>query len=264
MRYCVLSLIASLIGSSAFADGLVFQLPPDRTWARYAVKHDGEFGHGNEPKQKLTGDGAVTVSSVGQVTRNEQKCRWIEVKQESKAHVSGDGDVSNINVLKMLVPEDRLQRGQDPLSRAHLAYFNPKDGDKVGLPVDVGFNRIQYEIDRFRNVFPKPLDNSQSLARETVETLAGKFEDCKVLTGISDYDGPLINEGRMAYKTSYRILVHPKAPFGVVSMEIDSEGREFGRQGVVSVKFKAALKLMEIGKDAVSDLDKKTTDKSEK
>src|SRR5262249_31599718 len=47
MQYRVLPLVAvawGIFGGLAHADGLVFQLLTDGTWARYAVKTDGEFG----------------------------------------------------------------------------------------------------------------------------------------------------------------------------------------------------------------------------
>jgi hypothetical protein len=151
-----------LLGGLAPADGLVFQLPPDGSWARYAVKTDGEFAYGDGPKQKLAITGTLTISSVGEMTRNEQKCRWIELKSESET----EGVYPKL-VLKMLIPQDRLQRGQDPLAHARLTFFNPKpvDKEKIEAFIDKGFNRIQYEIDRFRDVCPKPLDNPKSLAR---------------------------------------------------------------------------------------------------
>jgi hypothetical protein len=197
--------------------------------------------------------------------RNEQKCRWIELKTESKA-----GGVYPRLVLKMLIPEERLKRGEDPLAHAMQTFFNPKPVDQKKAPsvesfIDEGFNRIQYEIDRFRGVFPKPLDNPKSLNRETVITPAGKFEDCEVLTGTSNYDGPLLGHGRMVYKATYRIAIHPRAPFGVVSMQIDAECREISGSGAVcSIKAKKILALAETGKNAISDLSNGATEKPKK
>jgi hypothetical protein len=264
MRYRVFPFVAvawGIIGSLAHADGLAFQLPPDGTWASYAVKTDAEFGVGDGPKQKLAITGTLMISSVGEVTRTEQKCRWIELKWETKTK-----GVYPKLVLKMLIPEDRLQRGQDPLAHARVTFFNPKpvDKEKVESFIDKGFNRIQYEIDRFRDVFPRPLDQPKTLPRETVETQAGKFEDCEVLTDRSDYDGPLLGDGRSVFKATYRIVFHPKAPFGVVSMQIESEGREISGKGAVSVKAKKTPILSETGKNAVSELAKEVAEKPKK
>ena len=263
MRKVVVALIAAgggIIAGSVLADGLVFQLPPDGAWARYSVHTEGEFGDGKGPWQKVATEGTLTISSVGAVTRNEQRCRWIELKSESTAK----GPYPKL-VLKVLVPEERLGRGQDPLSHAVLTFFNPKpvDAKQMESFIDEGFNRVQYEIDRFRDVFPKTLDNLKNLQRETAESLADKFEGCEVLTGTSDYDGPLLNKGRGVFKANYRIILHPKAPFGVVSMQIESDGREFSGTGVtVSVKLKKTLTLDGTGKNAVSDLPTKVGEAS--
>lgn len=261
MRHRVFSFLAvfcGLIGGRARADGLVFQLPADGAWARYAVQTDGEFAFGDGPKQKLALSGTLKIGSVGEVTRSEEKCRWIELKSESKT----EGVYPKL-ILKLLIPEGRLQRGQDPLAHARLTFFDPKpvDKEKITSYIDEGFNRIQYEIDRFRDVFPRPLDNAKSPKRETIETSAGKFEDCEVVAGTSDYDGPLLGNGRSVFQATYRIVIHPKAPFGVVTMQIEAEGREIGNKGTVFIKVKKTLTLVETGKNGVSDLPKGTLEK---
>jgi len=248
-------IICGITAGSVCADGLVYQLPPDGAWARYNVKTEGEQGFDNGPRQKLDIASTLTLSSVGEVTRNEQKCRWLELKTESKT----EGVYPKL-VLKMLIPVDRLRRGKDPLSHATLTFFNPKpiDNEKINSFIDEGFNRIQYEIDRFRDVFPKPLDEPKSLQRETIETTAGKFADCEVLWGKSDYDGPLLGDGRGVFQATYRIAIHPKAPFGVVSMKFELHGREIGEEDQPALFLKATktLTLAETGTKAISDLPK--------
>ncbi len=239
----------------ARADGLVFQLPADGAWALYAVKTDGNSRIG-ELKQEVATTGTLTVSSVGRVTRTKQTYRWLELKAESKS----EGAYPKL-VLKMLIPEKRLQRGQDPLAHSVLTFFDPKPIDEKKAPllesfIDDGFNRIQYEIDRFRADFPKPLYDSKSLERETVVTPAGRFEDCEILTGTTGYDGPLIQNGRSVFQGKYRITIHPRAPFGVVAMSMESNGREIGEEDeeVLHVTFTRTLTLMATGENAVSDL----------
>jgi hypothetical protein len=244
-----------VFGSTSLArgDGLIFQLPSDGSWARFAVKTDG-----TQQIEGLTHTIAttwtLTVSSVGRVTQNQQASRWIELKTDA----TGEGVYPKL-VLKMLIPEKRLQRGHDPLAYSLKTFFDPKPMDEKKAPlvesfIDDGFNRIQYEIDRFRMDFPRPLYNSKTLEKETIETPAGRFEDCEVLTGTSSYDGPLVQDGRSVFRGNYRIVVHPKAPFGVVSMQVESEGREFGDDQVLRVKVKRTLLLNAVGENAVSAL----------
>ena len=257
MRNCfaaVLVLLGILVYRPVCADGLIFQLPPDGYWARYDVVTEGEFGFGAMPKQKIKAAGTLTVESVGEVSRNAQKCRWIELKADSKT----EGVYPKL-VLKLLIPEDYLKRGEDPLSHSLITFFSPKPVDEKRSPlvesyIDEGFNRIQYEIDRFRDVFPKPLDSIKRLKRETVQTMAGSFERCEVISGTSRYDGPLLTAGRSVYKASYRIVLHPNAPFGVVALQIDLEGSEMAAEGVTTLKVTKTLILAAVGKDAVSDL----------
>jgi hypothetical protein len=265
-RECVaLAVLACLLpGGPARADGLVFQLPPDGTWARYTMRTEATFGLKDRPPQKVTIAGTLTLSSVGEVLRNERKCRWIELKVESQ----GQGVHPKL-LLKLLIPEDCLRRGQDPLSHAVLTFFNPKPVDRTGAAslesfIDEGFNRMQYEIDRFRDVFPKPLDNARSLNRETVDTPAGKFEDCEVVSGTSGYDGPLLNNGRSVFTASYRLVLHPRAPFGVVAMQTETKGVEIGRRGRVSLTSTKTLTLTTAGTNAVSELQQGTVENAKK
>jgi hypothetical protein len=164
-------------------------------------------------------------------------------------------------LLKVLVPEDYLRRGEDPLSHAVLTFFDPKPADRLTKApplvesfIDEGFNRIQYEIDRFRLVFPKPLTDSKKLKPEAIDTRAERFEDCEVVAGTSRYDGPLMNDGRSVFKGTYRLLLNRKAPFGVVAMHADSEAAEIGQRGRTALTAKTTLTLAESGKNAVSEL----------
>lgn len=241
-------------GPTARADGLIFQLPADGTWARYAVKSEADFGFKGTPPQHLGMVRTLTVSSVGEATRNDQSCRWIELELENKG--KQEGAYSKL-ILKLLIPQEYLRRGEDPLAHPVLTFFDPKPADRraplVESYIDQGFNRIQYEIERFRNVFPKPLDNPTRLKAETIETPVGKFADCEVLAGTTGLDGQLVNNGRMTYKATYRLFLHPKAPFGLVAMHVELKGTEYGRRPV-SVSSKDTLVLSESGKNAVSHL----------
>jgi hypothetical protein len=256
---------------AANADGLIFQLPPDGTWARFIVQTEGKFGAvatplkgglkmPELPEQKVAFTSTFTISCVGAVERNQQKCRWIELKAETKAE-----KIHPLLLLKMLIPEEYLKRGEDPLSHSVVTFFNPKELDKAPLVesfIDEGFNRIQYEIERFRPNFPKPLENPKIVKGETVKTEAGVFENCEVISGTESFDGALIGDGRWVYKHNYRIVVHPQAPFGVVALESEGEGREIRNNFIGYVTGKTKLQLTQTGKGAVSDLPGKGKEKA--
>lgn len=257
----VVAIVGCGQGGWACADGLIFQLPADGTWARYAVKTEGEE-HIRNLKRSIATEGTLTIGSVGKLMRNQQACRWIELKSES-----GSADVYPRLVLKMLIPEKHLRRGQDPLAHSVQTFFDPKPIDEKIAPsvesfIDDGFNRIQYEIDRFRCDFPKPLYDVKTQPRATVETAAGRFEDCEIIAGTSGYDGPLLDHGRSVYKGTYRIAIHPKSPFGVVSMTMEGTGREIGAEEdeepeVLHVSYKRTLTLVAWGEKAESALPNK-------
>ena len=169
----------------------------------------------------------LTVKSLDRVRRHDQLCRWIEIGSRS---TSEDVSPQPDRVLKLLIPEEYLRRGEDPLSHAVKTFFNPSPFDrskgKIWSNIEGGFNRVQYEIDRIRPVFPKPLSNAKSEGRETLELHGRQWENCEILTGTSKYDGPLNADGRSVFKGTYRLSLHPDAPFGIVAMKISLDGVE--------------------------------------
>ena len=262
MNRAVCALVLVVAGVPvAFADGLIWQLPPDGT----AVEFEGDCRSEFKPvlsrefadklpskeveklecPQNVKLRTSVTVSSVGQVTRVEQKCRWIELTWRSN---------DNENVLKVLVPEKFLTRGEDPLDHAILTFFNPKPADKAGVSEEKGFNRIQYELDRFRSVFPTPLKEVRQLANRTIETPLGMFADCEVIAGTTEFDRPLRGGGHWASKSSWQLALHPDAPFGIVQIQCSSTGSEFSSRSRCDISSTLTLTISGKGHDAKSSL----------
>jgi hypothetical protein len=270
MNRAVCALIVVVIGAPVtFADGLIWRLPPDGTTVEFQgdsqveVKPvlSKEFADklpSNEVKelerpQNLKLRTSVTVSSVGQVTRAEQKCRWIELKMQSGEHEnmkSGEDE----NVLKILVPEKFLTRGEDPLDHAILTFFNPKDVDRAKSPLEKGFNRIGYEIDRFRTVFPMPLKEVRILPKKTIQTPIGMFKDCEMIAGTMEFDRPLLGQGRWEVKSSWQIALHPDAPFGVVQLQWQDTAHEFARNTRCDISTTSTLTISGKGNNAKSRL----------
>lgn len=250
-----------LVPLSAQADGMIYQLPGDGTWARYAGEIKGTAELAESRTQPLHVATTLKISSVGEVTRDQQKCRWIELKVEASLAKAEDDTPTNIHILKLLVPEQYLKRGEDPLAHALVTHFNKKAADRANVPQEKGFDRTQYEIDRFRPVFPPPLDGLTVLEPKSIDTEAGRFDRCEVLSGSSKYDGPLAGGGRSEFEADYRVFLHPDAPFGVVSMTCDFEGKEISGSGSsVLLKFTQKLVLEATGKNAVSELANATAD----
>ena len=198
-----------------------------------------------ERTQSVKLQNTVTISSVGQVRRAEQDCRWIELVMRSD---------DRENMLKVLVPEKFLTRGEDPLDHAILAFFNPKGADRAKVPPENGFNRIAYELDRFRPVFPMPLKEVRELPRKTIKTPIGTFTDCEVIAGTMEFDRPLMAEGRCEVKSSWQIALHPDAPFGVVQVQCQETAREFTHNTRCDISATSTLTISGKGNNAKSKL----------
>jgi hypothetical protein len=259
----VLTVLVLLCAFPAMGDGLIFQLPPDGVEAEFRGEEEfrskwvvpkeiaDQLAAQGRLEEKGKATAVVTVRSVGRVTRAQQECRWIEVQRRS-ARQAKQG-----NVLKMLIPERYLKRGEDPLDHAVLTFFNPKPIDQKGGPREQGFNRLQYEIDRFRPVFPEPLSEARELTRRAIETPAGKFEGCWIMGGKTEFDRPLLNQGRWTFETQWEIALHSDAPFGVVQTHSRSKGVEIGGNDFDAhqvIELESTLTLSRVGKGSRSVL----------
>jgi hypothetical protein len=163
----------------------------------------------------------VRVSSVGVDKYGGQPCRWIELHRSTKS-LDFETKQERANpdlLLKLLVSEKDLARGGNPLGDSYLAFYNPKEVDIKGVPDDPGFDRIRYEIERFANCFPPPLQDQQRLANETIATPIGTFKDCEVIRGKVQFNRPLMSDSRWENESTWTIALHPDAPFGVVRLK---------------------------------------------
>jgi hypothetical protein len=111
----VVVLMLALDAQILYADGLLFHLPKDGTWATYHVDLTGQIGEsqGETGRAKLT----IHMASVGQVTEDGQPCRWIEITMEANSveadKVNGRNMREHVKLIcKALVPEKfSRQRG---------------------------------------------------------------------------------------------------------------------------------------------------------
>ncbi|WP_422927031.1 hypothetical protein [Singulisphaera sp. PoT] len=256
--------IAALLFSSGLsnlsrADGLVFRLPTDGT--EVVFREEIEFQVKSQlledgrpstkvdlPEQKGKQAGLITIGSVGRASRAGQECRWIELR---RATGTGSGPE---HVLKMLIPEAYLKQGEDPLAHAILTFFNPKPIDVANGLKEEGFDRIQYEIDRFRPVFPETLREMRELPKRSVKTAVATYEECRVLAGKTRFDRPLLGKGRWTNESDWEITLNPAAPFGVVQILCSSETDEIGPEVTNHIRARSSLILDRIGTGARSML----------
>ena len=278
-RHCLvfgLFLIESLPTTTAMADGLVFELPPDGTWCEYSGETNSEVsielpeniastlsGEAKKQLDKMSGlhrhQGTIRLSSVGSEIRAQRPCRWVEISRtatmlEPEIEKPPSGEASKHQVLKLLIPERYLVRGEDPLANAILTLWNPKDVDVKNVELDKGFDRIQYEIDRFRQVFPPTLNSKETLPSATIKTPVGEFRDCEVISGTSHFDRPLLGDSRWEFESEWELALHADAPYGLVRIQCKSTGKEVTRNIVTHVKMQYVHILSKAGEGATSTL----------
>lgn len=243
------------------ADGCIFQLPTAGASATFKIESAGKvkvlLPDGTEPSlppeakaqleamSNIRHTGSLRIASTGNEVRNGQPCRWLEMQWRTGA----TGAPPMENILKLLVLESQMARGRDPLDHPLLAVFNAKQADQAGSTTEQGFDRIQYEIDRFRPIFPPPLKNQRSTGRRTIHTAAGDFPDCEIIAGTTDWHWPLV-AGSWKSESTWEIALHPKAPFGVVVLKGESRTREFGRTAITETAIRTVLTLESTGTEA--------------
>jgi len=214
------------------ADGLLFQLPADGTWARFDMEMAGSDPSGGEVKMS----GVLTMSSVGKDESGGEPCRWIEIKMEMK-----EGPGGQTVVAKALIPEKNLKRGENPWANMKKAWM--KQGPNSDPQAITEANGP--DAGPMPAFLSGPLTDSMDLGVAEVESGIGKLE-CKGVSGSLK-----INDGRNDVEITMESRLHEMAPFGVVASNMkfqvkrDGEDRESG-----TIKFK----LAEVGQDAKSAL----------
>ena len=100
--------------TSVHAEGLLYRLPKDGTWAEYKMEGKGTNRDGSE----VTLTGTLKLSSVGTAQVDGKPCRWIELKINVKRNKE---DFTTID--KLLIPEQQLTVGKkDPLQHILKAW----------------------------------------------------------------------------------------------------------------------------------------------
>ncbi len=242
--------------------GLVSHLPPDGSWVRFELKMKGTFrSEGGEPKE-FDMKGTLTLSSVGRVRDGEEDCRWIELKSELAP--VGTPDDKHRLILKLLIPEKHLTRGEDPLAHVRRMYYARKGGANVAeVPIEKIEDdwRKRYEIERIRSLCPGVLKDPKKQPTQTLETKLGKLE-CERVTGTGELPkSPLRGEAEWAWKGQFEYFLSDKVPFGVAQLRAETEGYEKStginkKTTEIKIKTTRTLTVVETGEKATSDLPK--------
>ena len=228
-----IALATFLAVTPARADGLLYQLPQDGTWARYEMEMVGVSPSGEEMKM----GGSLTMSSVGKAEASGEPCRWIEVKMQMRRP---DGDEQTI-VAKALVPEKNLKRGENGWASMKKAWIKqPFNADPEQITEANG-----RDVGPLPAFLAGPLSDSKDLEGIQVESGIGNLQ-CAGVSGSLK-----INDGNADVKIQMENRLNDMAPFGVVTSTMQFE---VTRDGEVREKGTIHFKLAEVGKDAKSEL----------
>ena len=233
----VLFLLAPL---SSQAEGLLYQLPEDGTWVRFDL--DEVQTSPEKPERRLSG--LLFLRSVGRTFMEGEPCRWIEIECERV-----DGANQHHNVFKLLIPEKRLKAGESPLDHVVRGWYQQSQKARLLTFEITGPDSPHARLVHLaRPYLQGPLQELKRLDEKIVDPKLGLLE-CEHVEGWIQHKHDIHQT-----EARYRLLLNEKAPFGVVSADIDVTVQ---RNGQFWVATKCSLKLADFGENASSALPEK-------
>ena len=233
-RYLVAFVLLVLSAGLAQADGLLYQLPKDGTWATYQLdgtaQKMGKFGI------DATDKGTLRIASVGRVTANKQPCRWIEVQLDVERNI-GEQKFKRNEAYKVLIPEQFLAKNQSPLEDVIHAWRQWEDGKSEQM---VNPNNINTPLPL---ILSKPWENVKHLEKAEVKSKLGS-RNCEGVEGTIELRGE-----RRYEKWELENRLHTDSPFGVVTSRWKLAPRQEGG-GAMTWN----LKLVDFGENAKSKM----------
>ena len=221
---------AAVLNQTARGDGLIYQLPEDGAQVRYDTEITTSAG-GQENSSK----GSVTVSSVGAVLVDNEKCRWIEIKM-----ITNDDGQEHLVIAKALIPEKHLGKGKSAGENMIRGWV--KDGDTE--PQEIKDLKAPQALP-LRAFLAGPPKDPGTLDKVEVDGKLGKLM-CGGVTGENEFEA---DDSTVAIRFKNRL--HEKAPFGFVNGSWKFEVKNNG-QVALSGTFK--LTLVDTSTTALSDL----------
>src|SRR5579872_1844498 len=195
-----LAAVVVAASSSARADGLFYKLPEDGTSARFDLDLSG-----GPTGTEMKSTGTLTMSSVGRVTENDEKCRWIEFKLVLK----NQQDQERTIISKVLIPEKHLAKGKSPADHLVRGWLKREMGEVQELN-DLK-NPNAGPLPAFLS---GPLKDAKDLEAIEIDSILGKLA-CAGQTGRNESE-----QGAIMAVAEFENRLHEKAPFGVVASKI--------------------------------------------
>ena len=211
VRLCILTLLsASLASSSLLADGLIHKLPEDGT--RVTYKTEFKSTPAPPPGFKAT----VTLSSVGKVMHEGKACRWLEL-----GFITELNELKRAQYFKLLIPEDQLKKGGDPLTTMVRGYVKHGNGEAKKTTREATADPIKGPQPLF---FGGPLEDAKPLEKTTLKTGLGDLE-CAGHSGTYS-----MKKDETTFTAKIQSLAHEKVPFGVAQLAIEFALKEGDRE----------------------------------
>lgn len=247
---------------SLFAQGLVWELPPDGSWVRFEGTYEKEMPgpESNDLNVKLKWTRHLIISSVGSEMAEfegaQTACRWLEFKcitgKETESGVSPG--VSGPWIYKVLVPEKAINgqvfdKDQIPVTFLPLIRGYRKIGDRPVEPLKTNVLRF-YPMITMLEHYPK-WDSEGEPA--TVETPAGAVS-------AREYKGSnLIESLTTRSKNEGTIWRTSEIPFGMAKWTVDitrdtKGGTQPRTEFQMTSRIHVAMSAHEVGKNAESAL----------
>jgi len=198
-------LVSAALAQTVRADGagLIYYLPDDGASVSYDFASTIPNGNGNPINLKWT----LKLSSVGQTTVDDEKCRWIEVKT-----VHNPGPDERVAIAKFLIPEKHLGKGKVAAEHIIRGWVKFKDEEPQAVKDAQGFNRgIASGV--VSHVLGDEDVKTDRLGEVEIENKLGKLE-CAGVIGVIKKVSP---DGQRSVENTFERRLHKKALFGVVS-----------------------------------------------
>ncbi len=239
----LITVVLALSTGSAWADGLLYQLPEDGSWVLFdaMVTMTRENDRGVET-QNVKEESSLKMSSVGTSMEDGIPCRWIEFNLTIKFD-----NTENVIVAKILIPESSLVEGKNPVENRIRGWIRngiksevvELTDDNLGpIPVFLAnaltdvkeLSEVTIEIPGFLTRPPKKTGkkSANKTEQKTDDKIEGETADkteeiieefievkCKGLTGQT-----VFNDGSATNKVSFVTHLCDKVPFGVVNSKI--------------------------------------------
>jgi hypothetical protein len=235
-RCLVAFLLLVLSAALAKADGLLYQLPKDGSWATYDADMQAKGGPNGET---MNAKGTLTLASVEQVTENGQPCRWIEV-QFKLTMAMGEHKSEKIETYKVLIPEKYLAKGESPLEHVVRAWMQRGDGEpqKLTNPGDIDRGPLPL-------ILSAPWKDAKQLDKAEVDCKLGKVV-CEGAQGAQEFK----NKQGKVIKCRFENRLHATSPFGVATSRWTMELPDMAKDA----EMKWEMRLADFGDDAKSKM----------